>query len=358
MLADDIRQQVGRLIPALGVSRQADLVHRAFEALCGESLAIDADARSPDRSRINADGTPFQVALDVRRGRPASLQFLGEAGRPSADAGSRRAASEAAWRTLVDVCGAGDEADHVAAVVRALTPEPGTPDTPPSLYWFAVRVPPDGAPSITVYVNAAWGREGDRWRRCDGLAAAFGAASPWQAMSIREPGLAPLGAAVTVTRGQPPRARLYLRGFGLGADACGAWAAEASLCPAAKDVVAQCLDGLRDDPRRRPVPSVVLSIDLVDDARSAGAKVELCGHCLFDDDGAAARRVARWLEHADFDSAAYRAVVEALTEGRAVPPRLGRASLHAFIGAGVRAGEPFASLYLNPGAAIGRPVPA
>lgn len=353
MLADDLRQQLCRLIPALGVGRQADVVLGAFDALCSESLAIEAEARSPHRSRINADGTPFQVSLDLRRGRDPALQFLGEAGSLHASAATRWEASIQALHALGAACDVRAEAQALLPVLRGLVPPAlNRAEVPASLCWFAVRVPPGGLPALTVYVNAAWDRDAARWTRIEALADTLASGARWRALLPQLSELTPLGIALSPRQGERLRARVYLRAYGqpLGAYRALLTAASASaVAPIAFDA---CADALVAAGVERPTQSVVFSVDL-GDPPEAGAKVEFCGHCLFTSDREAEQRIRRWLAAAGLDDAPYCAAVGALTEGHEVPAPMHRASLHAFAGVGVRGDEPYASIYLNPGAVLG-----
>lgn len=352
MLADDCRAQLCRLIPIFGVGRQRQAILDAFAALTGESLAIEPWQRSPERSRINADGTPFQIALDLRDGMPPALQFLGEAGRQDASTADRRSASLAALRAMASVCGVDREAAAVEPLLETLVAAPCHAAVPASLFWFALRFGPDRPPALTAYVNGAWGSEADRWRRLDQLAAAVDGADRWQRLRPIVALLAPLGAALTLRAGGAPSARVYLRGYGRPA----AWyreaitaASESAVAPHAFDA---CASALLGDGLARPTQSAVFSADL--GPAAAGAKVEFCAHCAFDDDATARQRIDGWLRGAALDVASYTRVVEAITGGRTVPPVGRRAALHAFAGVGVRGATPYASIYLNPGAVVAR----
>lgn len=352
MLADDCRAQLCRLIPLFGVGRQRQAVLDAFAALTGESLAIEPWQRSPDRSRINADGTPFQIALDLCAGVPPALQFLGEAGRQDAAMADRRSASLTALRTLACLCGAAGEAAAVGSILEELVAAPPRAAVPASLFWFALRFGPDRPPALTAYVNGAWGSEADSWRRFDRLAAAVDAADRWRRLRPVVAPLAPLGVALTLRAGAAPSARVYLRGYGRRA----AWyrqaIAAASDSAMAADAFDACAAALLGDGLTLPTQSAVFSADL--GAAAAGAKVEFCGHCAFDDDAVAQRRIDAWLRGAALDVASYSRVVAAITSGRPVPPVGRRAALHAFAGVGIRGASPYASIYLNPGALVGR----
>lgn len=351
MLADDCRRHVCQLIPVFGVGRQRAAILEAFDTLTAESLAIEAWQRSPERSRINADGTPFQVALDLHAHAAPALQFLGEAGRLDGNAGDRRAASLDALCRLGRLCGLDGEAAAVAPLLDGFVRAPARAPTPVSLFWLAARFGADRAPALTAYVNAAWGSEHEAWRRLDWLAAEVGATNRWRQVRPLVVPLAPLGAAITIRPGAAPATRVYLRGYGRQT----AWyrevlaaASESATASAAFDTCARALIG---DQTNAPTQSVVFSADLGADG---GAKVEFCGHCAFDDDAIAARRIGRWLEDGSLDARAYGRVLDALTGGQPVPPVGRRAGLHAFVGIGVRGSAPYASIYLNPGAVLGR----
>jgi hypothetical protein len=352
VLGDDIRRQVCRLIPTFGVEHRRAEILRAFETLCGESLTIAAGQRSPDHSRINADGTPFQFALDLSASGGGPFQFLGEAGPCGAGADVRRRAAAAAWRALVEACRLDAEADAAAPLLGGLIPE--TPALPANLCWFAVRYPVAGPPAVTLYVNGAWGSDAERWGRLDTLAAAAGATPRWRRLRESLGTLAPLGAAITVRSGTPPAVRVYVRGYGLPVstyrDALTV-AAPAAVAGAAFD---SCAAALLGDDVRRPTQSVVVSADLAESA-NAGGKVEFCTHCAFSDDAEASRRIGAWLRAEGLGEAAYRTTVDRLTDGATVPPAGRHASLHAFAGVGIRGDLVHASVYLNPGAVLDGP---
>jgi hypothetical protein len=352
VLADDCRRQLCRLIPLFGVGRQRDAVLDAFAALTGESLAIEPWQRSPVRSRINADGTPFQIALDLRAGAAPALQFLGEAGRPDACAGDRRTASLIALRTLGRLCHAGGEAEAITPLLDALVAGERGAVAPASLFWFALRFGAEVPPALTVYVNGAWGSVPEAWRRFDRLAQAMAAEHRWRALRPLVGPLSPLGLAVTIRAGAAPSARVYLRGYGLRALWYREAMAIASDSAVAGDAFDRCAATLLGDAWSHPTQSVVFSADV--GPAVAGAKVEFCGHCAFDDDAVAGARVERWLRAAALDLESYVRVVDAITGGQPVAPIGRRAALHAFAGVGVRAAGPYASIYLNPGAVVGR----
>jgi len=349
VLADDIRRQVRRLIPAFGVEHRSDEILRAFDLLCGESLAITAGQRSPEHSRINADGTPFQFALDLSAAGSGPFQFLGEAGPCGAGADVRRRAAAAAWRLLAAACRLDAEAEAAAALVAGLTPE--SPALPAHLCWFAVRYPVAGPPALTLYVNGAWGSDAERWGRLDTLAAAAGATTRWRHLRAALCGLAPLGAAITVRSGAPPAVRAYVRGYGLPVSIYRDALAVAAPAPLAVAAFDACAAALLGEAVGRPTQSVVFSADL-DASSPAGGKVEFCTHCAYRDDAEASRRIGAWLQAEGLGEAVYRDALDRLTAGAEVPSPGRHASLHAYAGVGVRGDRVHASVYLNPGAVL------
>lgn len=350
VLAHEIRRQICWLIPAFGVGHRTEEILRTFDLLCHESLAITAGQRSPEHSRINADGTPFQFALDLSAAGGGPFQFLGEAGPCGADAAVRRRAASATWRALVAACRLDAGADAAASLIAGLIPVSTVRLA--SVCWFALRYSTAGPPVLTIYVNGAWGSDAERWRRLDALAAATGSATRWPRLRAVMGPMAPLGVAITVRPGAPPGVRVYVRAYGLPVAAYREAFAVAAPSPVATAAFDACVASLLGDDAGRPTQSVVFSADLAESA-DAGGKVEFCAHCAFADDAEASRRIGAWLRAEGLGAAAYRAAVDRLTGGAEVPSRDHHASLHAYAGVGVRGQHVHASVYLNPGAVLG-----
>jgi len=351
LLRDQVRGQLEQLIPLFGVSRQTLCVLAAFDMLCGESLALDANARAPEHSRINTDGTPFQFALTLGR-TPAPLQFLSEAGRPRSDAGERLKASYAALRGLAGVCGVAGQSKLLMRVLRDLLPGPRQAEATTSGYlWFALAFWADAPPALTVYVNGRVGSEPEQWQRLERFADLFGSVGRLHALaSLARPLLGPLGMAVTLRAGAPPRGRIYLHAFGAELTLYRALFLQASPTAERLDVFEQFAHHVLGDDVRYPTRSGVFSIELPDDV-DAGVKLELCAHCAFAHDADAARRVTNWLTASGLDEPAYQSTIASLTGAQPLADH-GRAALHAYVGVGVRGAMPYASIYLNPGALV------
>ena len=83
---------------------------------------------------------------------------------------------------------------------------------------------------------------------------------------------------------------------------------------------------------------------------STSPRAQLCAHCAFEDDLDAATHLEAWLSEEDHRPEAYRELLALLRHpSNARPP-----ALHAYCGIGHRAGEAYASIYLNPGPELER----
>ena len=357
MLFDQVRGQVQRLIPLFGVGRQASNILTSFDVLCAESLDIDARSRTPEFSRINADGTPFQFSLSLSRDRPPPLQFLGEAGRPGCSLEERRRASFAGLEGLARECGVIEEVERITPTLRQLVPE-RHPDphatTMSGILWFSLSFRPDSAPSLTVYVDGQWGTERARWRRLDSVAALFGSMDRWREIaSLAPPALSPLGAALTFRPKRAASGRIYLRAFGEPLGVYRTLFRASAPAAGAIDAFDDFGRRLLQDDAHYPTRSAVFSIELPA-APIAGAKFELCAHCAFAHDAEAGARISGWLRQSGVGDEIYRSAVSSLSLGRPLSDS-GLPSLHAYVGVGVRGSERSASVYLNPRPALEQP---
>ncbi len=350
VLFDPLREQVEQLIGVFGVETQASTILAAFDALCAESLHIDARQRTPELSRINVDGTPFQYSLSLGRNRRAPLQFLGEAGRPGGDIEERLKAGRVALARLAEVCGIIEESVEIDPLLRIAAPanDHHLLADRAGIFWFAVSFHPDTTPALTVYINGRWGPTESQWRRLEDAAAYFERLDPWRSLRASPAaGFAPLGMAVTLKRGEPPSGRFYLSAYGV-----------------AVNVYRSLFLGLADDRGadatfdsfvrhvigadvRYPTRSAVFSVGL-GPSHEAAPKLELCAHCALDHDVDAAHRISAWLLDSRFDDGLYDSVLHTLTatrplSGTHVP------TVHAYVGIGWRSAGQYASIYLNPG---------
>ena len=352
MLYDQLRRQLEGLVPLFALSAQAGPILATFDAVCRESLAIDAGRRAPELSRINADGTPLQFSVALSRNRSTPLQFVGESGVPGASMEQRRRASFASLRALAMSCDVVDEVECLIPTLCQLAPaRPELLDNPSGVFWLAPTFWPDAPPSLTVYVNARWGSPTTQWARLDDVVAFFNITNHWHTIAAGAmPALSPLGVAFTVRSQRATSARIYLQAFGEAMRLYRALVTNAVPGHGAADV----LDAFRDHvlclEDRQPTRSAVFSVELMQ-GEIVGAKFEHCAHCAFDHDADAAERIDDWLQRTDVDAAIYRDTVSHLNFGRTLSNQV-LPTLHAYVGVGFRGGEHYTSVYFNPGPAL------
>ena len=351
MLVDLIEHQIDRLIPLFDVAPQASVIQRAYRALGSASLAIDPGACAPEGSRINADGTPFQFALHLNATDPPALRFLGEASRPRCEPDERATSGFACLEQLGDILGLSDQVARVRPWLESWTrhrdSEPGA-DMAGAL-WFALAFVPGAAPALTVYLNNAWGRPSERWRRLGALTDRLGATVEVEDR-VAPLTLAPLGAAVVLRGDGRPSGRAYFSGFGVGVERYRKTLSHGTHGRRAGEAFDAFVHHLMGDDACYPTRSSIYSHELSATLPDA-VKIELCAHCAFDDDRQAAARVSAWLRASRMGPEVYHSTLDALLGGRTLSAT-GRPTVHSFVGVGVRRGEPYASIYLNPGPVV------
>lgn len=350
MLFDHVASVLSDWSTRLGLSTQAARIIGTYDALCRESLDLPVGRRPLQASQLNADGTPFQLALILGAGRPA-LQFLTEAAAPGSHGAARLQAATRAMRQLAALIDAESALVEVQPWIDALAP-PVDADLlacEAGALWLGAGFAQDCGACMKVYVNARWGPAPARWGRLDELAARFGQADAWRALAATMPGAEPLGAAVLIGADAPPSARLYLTGQGR--DLAGGLAfAQRGGGTRFRTHVEQAASLLLDGSPASATRALVASIALRSDGL-ADPKVELCAPWIFDSDAQAAARCRCWLDRIDVDPALYERGL-ALCAGAA--PDASACVAHAYVGAGLSRGHVSASFYFNPAAGASR----
>jgi len=347
-LYDVIDDRLAGLIALLGLRRQATTIGRTYELLCSESLALPVGTRPPRRSRLNADGTPFQLALALGAGAPA-LQFLAETGAPPADNGARLAAAREAIEELAPQFGAGRSLARARALLDELAPA-GARDLladEAGAIWLGASFASGRRPSLKIYVNLKWGAEASRRARLEKFAAATGLATPWELVEPLVAGrLEPLGVSLDLAAGRATAGRIYLSGYGRSvreherlAGACDG---------ALRHSLRRYFAILLGDDRHRPTRSTVFSL-----GGRAGTppdyKLELCAHCALPSDADALERSLEWLDEIGVSPAPYVGALDVLSDG---PLSRATTDLHVYLGVGVRQGAVYSTFYLNPAGGI------
>jgi hypothetical protein len=337
--------QIAALVQRLGLEPLRPRVMQAYEDVCRGSLAFPLGSRPPAYSRINEDGTPFQFAVTVGP-LHRSLQLLGEPGAPGLSGAERYRESRACIATVAGRLQLSTALAAVADLLDRLAPsrDPALLADPAGAFWIGLGFSAARAPRLKIYTNAAWGREPDRWARLGRFASYFGADAPWQALaSWPDLDMQPLGTAVTLGADAQPYGRIYLSATGkrsayfeelarsVGADAFAQVLQE----------YAQCVLG---DDYPYPTRSAVCSFGM-GGGPGLDFKLEFCAHCLYASDVEAASRLHSWFAAAGLDPAGYVEALDVLSQGRLS----NRApDLHRFVGAGLKQGTPYFSVYLKP----------
>jgi len=344
---DRVAERLDALVPVFDLDASRTAIARTYEALCRESLAVPAGHRPLHPSRLNADGTPFQLSLTLDGSSPA-LQFLTEVGSLAATNAERLAAARDAIDELAQLFGAESSLPRV----RALLDEAAPPDDRDLLadeagaLWLGAAFAPGGRTGLKVYVNAKWGEEGARRARLATFAAGVGVEAEWRAVEALTRGdLEPLGVSLSVIAGSQPTARIYLSGYGRRfadyealARECAGAGFDDCLRSYGKTLLAENYD--------RPTRSAVWSFGTSGGSLS-DVKLELCGHCAFDNDLQARTRCVACLRQLDISSEQYLAVVGLLSGGL---ERRRDAILHAYVGVGLKQHKRYATFYFNPAA--------
>lgn len=348
-LYDVVDDRLAGLIALLGLHGQAATIGRTYELLCSESLALPVGTRPPRRSRLNADGTPFQLALALGAGTPA-LQFLTETGPPLADNEVRLAAAREAIEELAPQFGADRSLARARVLLDDLAPA-GARDLladEAGAIWLGASFAPGRPPRLKAYVNLKWGSEVSRWARLERFAAATGLTTPWERVEPLVGGrLEPLGVSLDLAAGRTIAGRIYLSGYGrsvreherlvgTGDAALAGW------------VRRYCAIMLGHD-ERQPTRSAVFSFG-GQSGSPPDTKLEFCAHCALANDVEARDRSLGWLDEIGVSAVPYLGVLDVLSAGTLS----GSATdLHVYLGVGRTQGGVYSTFYLNPVGGIG-----
>jgi hypothetical protein len=339
-----LAERTTRLLERFGVGERRAEILGCIDLVCGESLQEGAG-----RSSLNADGTPLQLALSVTAGQPAAFEFVGEAFVAGADGyEARRAIALHRMRTLAETIGVGPELGAVRPRLEALAGagRAGDGEDGAGAFWLGASFAPVGEAAMTVYGNVRRGNEAGRWQRLAAFAGGMGSAD-WSSLleTAETSGLSPLGAGVHLRPGGSTRCRLYFRAYGRRPDEHRRMFGRAGGGGAFDRALAGFFEELLGAGRIHPTRSAVVSFGSDAEAPLL-PKLELCAHCAWSTDAEAAQRCQSWLTRSGLDAGLYRDALGILAGGREAP---GAAMIHTFVGAGMRRGTPYASMYLNPG---------
>ena len=202
-------------------------------------------------------------------------------------------------------------------------------------------------PRVRLYANNGWGEPTARWLRLISAlrqlnAGRFGAGlQPLLALLV--PAFSAAGFAVTLPP-SPPLCKLYLRPIAPPWSTVRALA-QAVLGPRSGGFITAIEDGLGQSLETLPERALIVSISGSAAGGPLDVKLDLCGHCLFEDDARPARVVERLGRSLGLDISPYRAMAEDLGGLRTRIPH----DMVAFVGVGSNAaGENRINVYLTP----------
>jgi hypothetical protein len=341
-----VEEQLDALIPSFGLQHLRAQIMHGYAEVCRRSLAYSFGQRPAMFSRINYDGTPFQFGVTLRPG-SRTLQFLGEVGEPGLSSAERIRLNRVCIRRLAGVTHAGAALAALENLLDAMAPPTDQLllADPAGAFWIGMGFASAARqPQVRVYINAKWGGEPDRWARLRHFAAYFDSAESWRRLEDRlAPDLQPLGTAVTLDGEQPPSGRIYLSAYGKRLTFYADLARQVADDSLAQTVLAfaECLLGADS---AYPTQTSVCSFG-VTNGPVGDFKVELCAHCLYASDAAAASHLKSWCIAAGISPADYDDVLR-LISGDEVSQM--KTEVHSYVGVGQRQGTPYTTLYLKP----------
>ena len=348
---EEVRGQLGSLLQGFGLAAQAQAIGDSFQAVFRESLAFPAGTGPTAPSRLSEDGGPIQFATALGTARP-SLRFVGDVGPVGGTGAERHEAAHRAMRELAGIIGAGRELDEVAALLDTFAPETAGAlrRDPAGAFWLGAAFAQGAAPRLRLYLNGSWGDAAQCRDRIVAFADRFRLGPLWARVHEQLPdALTPLGLALTLAPGETPVGAIYLRAFGLRM-ADYARIADVAAGPSAAQAITQFGAALLGDEAAYPTPASVLSFGLGSLDRTApdaelSAELEVCGHCLFQDDAEARARLLSAFATLDLDPGPYLTLAAALASSphRPRPPRV-----HSFIGVGTKEAAPSFTVYMKP----------
>lgn len=317
---------------------------RIFDLLTRESLDFARSEAVHPFSGICRDGTPWQFCA-VMGSQSAPVRFLTEVGSPSSPLPERTALTLARIAEVFDLIGAPGQ-QETAEVVASLSPRDG--DHIAGL-WVAFALGAAAPPRVRLYANNGWGDATERWlrliRALRQLNAGYFGASLQPLLPLLLPAFSPAGFAITVPT-SPLLCKLYLRPI------TPPWSvvrvlARSVLGSRAGRFIVGVEDALGQPLETLPDRALVVSLAGSAAGGALDLKLDLCGHCLFEDDARAARVVERLALSLGLESSPFHAMIEDLA-GSGM--RLSK-NMVAFVGVGGNAtGGDRINVYFTPSA--------
>jgi len=342
---DLVSEQLKTLIPKFGLEQESPQLCRAYELICNESLGLHPGASA---STLNHDRTPIQFSLAMGSGEMPPLQFLSEVGDPRLSGADQREFFASRVRSLSemlhlrgDLNDLGDLIDRTTAVdTHELDPDHG------GTLWIGASFAPRGRCGLKIYLNGKNGTEDERWARLDRFVAHFGNLKKQLGLRrLTASKLSPLGMAISLSPDESPTGRIYLSGYGnrvayyerlLQHFGDGQYV----------DAFNQYTELMLGEDRAYPTQSAVFSIGLGQTSgRRTDAKIEFCGHCLFQSDAQALDRYLQWLTLRKIDALPYTDLLDVIAPGKISSTKV---NTHIYLGLGWKDEQEYTTIYLKP----------
>ena len=316
---------------------------RIFDLLTRESLDFNP-ADAPRRfSGICRNGTPWQFCVAVGAQSTRAVRFLTEVGSPGTPLPSRTRLAVSRITDVIDVLGVADQLEMIQ-VLAGLSP---ADDDHVAGLWVGCALDHTGQVRVRLYANNGWGNATARWLRLIAAlrqlnAGGFGNALQ-PLLTLLVPAFSPAGFAVTLPPA-PRLCKLYLRPLAYTGSAVRV-VVRAVLGPGSDSFIRGLEEGLEQSLDTLPERALILSTAGSAAGGPLDIKLDLCGHCLFDDDRQPARVIDRLGRSLGMDTSPYDAMTEDIAgAGRSMPH-----DMVAFVGVGANAAaENRMNVYLTP----------
>lgn len=343
---DLIAEQLQALLPRFGLERTSAHLYRAYELICSESLGPHPGAQAGRSSSLNHDGTPIQFALALGHG-AAPLQFLSEAGDPELSNTDRREFVVSRVRTLSALLQLKGDLNFVGAVIdraAAVSAHEADPDRG-GTFWIGASFAPGGKRGLKIYINGKNGTENEQWARLDRFAEHFGSLEKQHELKRLVTGkMSPLGMAISLSGDGSPAGRVYFSGYG---NRVSYYEHLLQHCGGEQyvDAFGEYTEVMLGEDRAYPTQSAVISVGIGPTVSPrTDAKIEFCGHCLFQSDSQALDRCLRWLALRKIDARPYVELLDVI----AGPMSPAKVNTHIYLGLGWQEQHEYTTIYLKP----------
>lgn len=344
-LYDILSEQLSALTDNLDLNDQKNLIMKAYEVTCKESLGHLKSKPLPDFSRMNPDGTPFQFSLHLSS-KSSSLQYLTEAGILGSSVADRMKLSRTKMHALAGLLHVVPEMSVASKLIDQVAPEndPELLCDAAGAFWVGAGFSLAARPKLTIYVNGSWGSESRQWERISSFVADFGGNNLWEtSRKLLCSGMKPLGLAISLSEGAPLSGRVYLRVYG------NSLSYFDSLVQLTRNKMyhsyfERFIDTFLGEDKNYPLRSIVCSYGF-GEGTVTDFKFELCGHCALENDVIAKEKCLRWFNSVGLNSSAYLAMLRVMAKEKLSSKSI---HLHSHIGLGLKEEEVYSTIYFNP----------